>query len=155
EDLINANWKIVIEGILEAPRGPRDIFPTRCYVPAHKNDVAFGARSGECSLPGPVCDKNNLWNRWDNCNTGTCQTGYTTVPATVHHPVTTEVVPSTTVTPATAAPHSLLPVNTEVPVVSVPVTPVSEMPAPVVPAAETPRTVDLPVPQVPPLPGKE
>ncbi len=149
-----SDFELFIEGILEAPRGPRDIFPNRTYVPAFKNDVPFGARSGECSLPGPVCGHKGKHGH--DCNTGTCNTGCTTVvpaQATTPVPHAAQMVPSTTVTPAVAAPQTLTPVNTEVPVVSVPVVPASETPAPVVPAAETPKTVDLPVPPVPPLPG--
>jgi pilus assembly protein CpaC len=148
-----SDFELFIEGILEAPRGPRDIFPNRTYVPAFKNDVPFGARSGECSLPGPVCGHKGKHGH--DCNTGTCNTGCTTVvpaQATTPVPHAAQMVPSSTVTPATAAPQTLTPVNTEVPVVSVPVVPASETPAPVVPAAETPKQVDLPVPPVPPLP---
>lgn len=149
-----SDFELFVEGILEAPRGPRDIFPNRTYVPAFKNDVPFGARSGECSLPGPVCGHKGKHGH--DCNTGTCNTGCTTVaPAQATTPVphaAVQVVPSTTVTPAVAAPQTLTPVNTEVPVVSVPVVPASETPAPVVPAAETPKQVDLPIPPVPPLP---
>lgn len=149
-----SDFELFIEGILEAPRGPRDVFPNRTYVPAFKNDAAFGARSGECSLPGPVCGHKGKHGH--DCSTGTCNTGCTTVvPAqatTTALPPAAQYVPSSTVTPATAAPQTLTPVNTEVPVVSVPVVPVSETPAPVVPAAETPKQVDLPVPPVPPLP---
>jgi pilus assembly protein CpaC len=143
-----SDFELFIEGILEAPRGPRDPFPGRCYVPAFKNDGAFGARSGDCSVP------HGLWNRNNgNCNTGACNTGcvspaVNTVPAQAAPPAA-QFVPSTTVTPASTAPQTLTPATTEVPVVSVPVVPASESPAPVIPAAETPKQVDLPLPPIP------
>jgi pilus assembly protein CpaC len=150
-----SDFELFIEGILEAPRGPRDPFPNRCYVPAFKNDGAFGARSGECSVPHGLLDRNGR--NGGACNTGACQTGCVSpavnvAPAQVAPP-SAQMVPSTTITPATTAPQTLVPVQsapvTEVPVVSVPVVPASETPAPVVPAAETPKQVELPIPPIP------
>jgi pilus assembly protein CpaC len=57
-----SDFELFIEGILEAPRGGRDIFPARHYVPAFKNDAPFGHRAGECALPGPVCGDGGLLN---------------------------------------------------------------------------------------------
>jgi pilus assembly protein CpaC len=31
------DFELFLEGILEAPRGPRDVFPCKHYVPAYKN----------------------------------------------------------------------------------------------------------------------
>lgn len=167
-----SDFELFIEGILEAPRGPRDIFPNRTYVPAFKNDTPFGQKSGECALPGPLCDKHGLHHHGSNCATGNCATGncangaVNVAPAQVVHPagvqvpqVTPAVVPA--VVPNTApvtqtsqtAPVDVKPVEkVEVPVVSVPVVPATEVPVPVVPAGETPKQTDLPVPPAPPVP---
>ncbi|MFT3880987.1 MAG: hypothetical protein QM703_15155 [Gemmatales bacterium] len=172
-----SDFELFIEGILEAPRGPRDIFPNRCYVPAFKNDVPFGQKSGECALPGPICDKSGHHHNGGACATGNCATGncasctsgaVNVAPAQVVHPagvqvpqVAPAVVPATV--PNTApvqqtsqtAPVDVKPVEkVEVPVVSVPVVPATEVPVPVVPAGETPKQNDLPVPPVPPTDPK-
>ena len=161
-----SDFELFIEGILEAPRGPRDIFPNRTYVPAFKNDAAFGAESGECALPGPLCN-GSLLHHHKGCDTGACNTGCTTngtvpyvsgqlAPAQIQAPaallpgtmapatVVPTSAPEVTPLPPTQAPASeVKPVEkTEVPVVSVPVvpaTPASETPPQVVPASETPR----------------
>ncbi len=151
-----SDFELFIEGIMEAPRGPRDIFPNRTYVPAFKNDTPFGARSGECALPGALCNDKHHHN--SNCATGNCATGCATgtgyvAPAQIGQPAALQVAPANMV-PATVpeapvsqtsqtVPAELKPVEkVEVPVVSVPV----------VPATETPRQTDLPVPPAPPVP---
>lgn len=167
-----SDFELFIEGILEAPRGPRDIFPNRTYVPAFKNDVPFGQKSGECALPGPLCDKHGHHGAKGNCATGNCNTCATgtvnTPPAQVVQPASVQVpqvvpavvpaaFPNTApVTPASqTVPADVKPVEkVEVPVVSVPVVPAVETPVPVVPAGETPKQNDLPVPPVPPTDPK-
>lgn len=168
-----SDFELFIEGILEAPRGPRDPFPNRCYVPAFKNDGAFGNKSGECGLPGPACNGKHGQCNTGNCNTGACNTcapAQYAAPATLATPTyqpAAVVVPSVIVTPATSVPGNLTPnvpatpvvvpsevKPVEVPVVTVPVVPASETPAPVVPI-EAPKQVDLPVPPVPPLPTND
>lgn len=164
-----SDFELFIEGILEAPRGPRDVFPNRTYVPAFKNDAPFGARSGECSLPGPACNGTldcNLFNKHrhqGDCAPVNCAPA-TVAPVTTAHPPAAMEVPSTTITPASMVPPvetTVVPTTQEVPVevkpvekvdttVPVPVVPASETPAPVVPAGETPKPVELPVPPVPP-----
>lgn len=167
-----SDFELFIEGILEAPRGPRDIFPNRCYVPAFKNDVPFGARSGECTVPGPLWNGHNR-NRCDTgCNTG-CATGCVTgqaAAAPVRSPAA--LLPGTmepaTMVPASAPEVTPLPPatqgvstevkpveKTEVPVVTVPVVPASETPPQVVPASETPKKPELPVPPVLPVPTND
>ena len=155
-----SDFELFIEGILEAPRGPRDIFPNRTYVPAFKNDVPYGAKSGECALPGPLCN-DKFHHHGSNCATGNCGTGCTTgsgyvVPAQSGQPAAqlpVQIAPAgvvpTTVPEAPVSqtsqtvPAELKPVEkVEVPVVSVPV----------VPATETPKQTDLPVPPAPPVP---
>ncbi|HQR07253.1 MAG TPA: hypothetical protein PLN21_10550 [Gemmatales bacterium] len=173
-----SDFELFIEGIMEAPRGPRDIFPNRTYVPAFKNDVPFGQKSGECTLPGPLCDKPGHHHNGGNCATGNCATGncnscatgaVNVAPAQVVQPagvqipqITPAVVPAAV--PNTApvtqtsqtVPADVKPVEkVEVPVVSVPVVPATEVPVPVVPAGETPKQNDLPVPPAPPVPQTE
>lgn len=42
------DFELFMEGILEAPRGPRDPFPCKTYVPAFKLDAPFGEPMGYC-----------------------------------------------------------------------------------------------------------
>lgn len=173
-----SDFELFIEGILEAPRGPRDIFPNRTYVPAFKNDTPFGAKSGECTVPGPLCDKHGH-HHGKNCASGDCATGncapcttgaVSTAPVQSGQPVAqqpAQMAPATVV-PATLPPAApvtqtsqtvpveMKPVEkVEVPVVSVPVVPATETPVPVVPAGETPKQNDLPAPPAPPVPQTE
>lgn len=171
------DFELYIEGILEAPRGPRDIFPGRVYVPAFKNDVPFGARSGECASPGPICGPGKHgWNHSGNGNCSTCGTAPVHAkamePASTPNPLVPVNAIQQQVNPEPAAVPPGVPMNppaeplknageaTAVPVVPVtestvvPVVPATEPPAvpvPVVPAP-TPEAgkSELPVPPAPP-----
>ncbi len=53
------DFELFLEGILEAPRGPRQVFPDHHYVPAFKNSptastipCAGGGKDGACKTPG-------------------------------------------------------------------------------------------------------
>src|SRR5439155_2054607 len=57
-----SDLELYIEGIVEAPRGPRDLSPNKTYVPAFKLDAPF------CESMGP-CDNSKLWCK-DGCGFG-------------------------------------------------------------------------------------
>jgi Flp pilus assembly secretin CpaC len=46
------DFELFIEGILEAPRGPRKVIQDRKYIPAFKNAKPLDAESGESRVPG-------------------------------------------------------------------------------------------------------
>lgn len=48
------DFELFLEGILEAPRGPRKVIQDRRYVPAFKNAKPLDAESGESRVPGNV-----------------------------------------------------------------------------------------------------
>ena len=55
------DFELFLEGILEAPRGPRKVVQDRRYIPAFRNGPALDAESGESRVPGypllPVKEK--------------------------------------------------------------------------------------------------
>ena len=55
------DFELFLEGILEAPRGPRKVVQNRRYIPAFRNGPALDAESGESRVPGypllPVKEK--------------------------------------------------------------------------------------------------
>jgi pilus assembly protein CpaC len=79
------DFELFLETILEAPRGQRDVFAGKKYVPAYKNDPTAckypcGGDRGGCD--GGGCQNGNCGN--GNCATGQCGTGIapaTTAPA--------------------------------------------------------------------------
>ena len=46
------DFELFLEGILEAPRGPRKVIQDRRYIPAFKNAKPLDAESGESRVPG-------------------------------------------------------------------------------------------------------
>ena len=46
------DFELFLEGILEAPRGPRKVIQDRKYIPAFKNAKPLDAESGESRVPG-------------------------------------------------------------------------------------------------------
>jgi pilus assembly protein CpaC len=56
-----SDYELFLEGILEAPRGPREVFPSSKYVPAYKNGPSAGVLpcggDGKCGINGgaPGC----------------------------------------------------------------------------------------------------
>ena len=48
------DFELFLEGILEAPRGPRKVIQDRRYTPAFKNAKPLDAESGESRVPGNV-----------------------------------------------------------------------------------------------------
>jgi hypothetical protein len=46
------DFELFLEGILEAPRGPRKVIQDRRYTPAFKNAKPLDAESGESRVPG-------------------------------------------------------------------------------------------------------
>ena len=46
------DFELFLEGILEAPRGPRKVIQDRRYIPAFKNANPLDAESGESRVPG-------------------------------------------------------------------------------------------------------
>lgn len=63
------DFELFLEGILEAPRGQRNVFPDHCYRAAHLSDPA-GVY--------PCGDEPHPWHRngrGGNCGTGACGTG--------------------------------------------------------------------------------
>jgi len=55
-----SDFELFLEGILEAPRGPREVFPSNRYVAAHKNGPTAGVipcgADGRCGINGaPGC----------------------------------------------------------------------------------------------------
>jgi pilus assembly protein CpaC len=61
------DFELFLEGILEAPRGPRDIFPDHHYVPAYKNGPTAGVFP--CAGCGGGCGRKGGGGR---CGGGTC-----------------------------------------------------------------------------------
>ncbi len=55
------DFELFLEGILEAPRGPRKVVQDRRYIPAFRNGPPLDAESGESRVPGypllPVKEK--------------------------------------------------------------------------------------------------
>lgn len=52
------DFELYLEGILEAPRGPRQVFPARHYEPAYKNSPTAGlypCAGGNCAGNGAAC----------------------------------------------------------------------------------------------------
>jgi pilus assembly protein CpaC len=150
------DFELYIEGILEAPRGPRDPFPNRVYVPAFKNDAPFGVRSGECSTPGPICGPGKHgWSHGGNGNCATCGTpaqANATQPMNVPNPMGLQQAQQ--VTPESTPAQVSVPMNPPAEPIKnsgeptpVPVVPPTEATAvPVVPATEPPVVPVVPVP---------
>lgn len=46
------DFELFLEGILEAPRGPRKVFQDRRYIPAFRNAPPLDAEAGESRVPG-------------------------------------------------------------------------------------------------------
>lgn len=114
------DFELFLEGILEAPRGPRQVCPDGHYLPAFKNDptaAKYPCAGGKCN------------DRLNNCENGTC------VPAAV--PVApVQGVPMSTVVPARLS--ESLPVAGPVP--TTPMLPALDVaaPRPTVPAVAAP-----------------
>ncbi|MGL4424486.1 MAG: type II and III secretion system protein family protein [Gemmataceae bacterium] len=119
------DYELFLEGLLEAPRGQRQVWNGRCYNPAWKCDA-----NGQFPCKGNVCGGNGA----GACATGTCPTAWTpqgnghalravmptmnmnTVTpanATVPVPALNEIVPAATET------FREVPVPTEVPMVPI------------------------------------
>jgi pilus assembly protein CpaC len=153
------DFELFLEGILEAPRGPRDPFPGRVYVPAYKLDEPFGARSGECVLPGSVCgDKSGRGgNGCAPCGTAVHPHGHAAIPTMTmpalqqtQQVVTPEPMPIPSGTPVAEPVKS----EAEPPAVPVvPVVPAVETPVPPLPPKESKPEGATPVPPVPPQPN--
>jgi pilus assembly protein CpaC len=54
------DFELFLEGILEAPRGPREVFPGGRYLPAYKNGPSAGqfpcAEAGKCGCSRKACN---------------------------------------------------------------------------------------------------
>jgi pilus assembly protein CpaC len=160
------DFELYLEGILEAPRGPRAIFENRTYVPAHKHAEIFGSPAGHCEpackpagglgglglLQHNGCAHGGTFLNGVPCTTG-C--GSATLPAT--QPVvptqnTVRVVPTEPTTTETvipvAVPKDAVPTGTDVN----PATDVRTAP-PV--ANEVPSILPPSAPPVRPEPGRE
>lgn len=79
------DYEFFLEGLLEAPRGQRQVWNGRCYNAAWKCDPL-----GAFPCKGNVCGGNN-----GGCNTPTC------LPSTTPAPVTPAITPATPMIPAT------------------------------------------------------
>jgi pilus assembly protein CpaC len=156
------DFELYLEGIIEAPRGPRDPFPGRVYVPAWKNDVPFGVRSGECASPGPICGPGkHAWGHNGNGNCTTCGTApahaNAVPPATMPNPAapvnpvqqTQQVTPEPSPVPSVPMNQPAEPIKNAGEATAVPVVPVTDVPVVPIPTPETGKSV-LPEPPVPP-----
>ncbi|HMP02548.1 MAG TPA: hypothetical protein PKD86_09800 [Gemmatales bacterium] len=164
------DFELFLEGIMEAPRGPRDPFPGRRYVPAYKLSEPFGNPMGE------GCDNGACGTGWSSTRGGhgcsPCATGTGPVviqasqmqsvqvvpvsapapmPAPMPVPVAAPVAPMAPVAPV--APATMRVPNSRA-VILPPATPAAPEVQPVsAPApAETPKEVQ---PSVPPLPPSD
>lgn len=160
------DFELFVEGILEAPRGCRDPFPCKTYVPAHKLADQFGCPMGHC-------DNSKLWHKdgglcgscgtqcGTGCNTG-CATGCATgcgtatvngsAPAAPLAPAPVQTAPAPA--PAPASKDGMKPttmaVPAEQPVVIVPAAAPAASQGHVMPAA--PQMPKAEAPAIPPLP---
>jgi pilus assembly protein CpaC len=132
------DFELFLEGILEAPRGPRDPFPNRRYVPAHKlaepfsTGVGEGCDQGACNPCGPT---SGVLHKAKASSCGTCSTPMTTGTPVVVQPVPQPQPVMAQPQPMTAAPVAVQPA----PAAPVVRTSAATMPAPVVaPAAPAP-----------------
>jgi pilus assembly protein CpaC len=132
------DFELFLEGILEAPRGPRQVCPDGRYKPAYMNSPSnelfpCAGGKGNCGNGSGGCASGNCAN--GNCANGNCANGPTggvvSAPATA--PVPLKPAP-TAMSGAAAAPST------------------APVPEPVVPAAEAARPMSLPS-DVPPVSG--
>ena len=70
------DFELFLETILEAPRGQRDVFPGKKYLPAYKNDPT--ACKYPCGGDRGGCDNGGC--QTGNCTTGQCGAGTTVAP---------------------------------------------------------------------------
>lgn len=74
------DYELFLEGILEAPRGQREVFSDRHYVPAYKNDPTLSvypcglSNRRDCDGCGGGCNHGGGCNG-GTCNGGTCTSG--------------------------------------------------------------------------------
>ncbi len=93
------DYELFLEGILEAPHGPREVFQDGHYVPAYKNGPL--ASQFPCAGNNGPCGRGGCGNT--NCGTGTCAGGCSNgCGSTPVAPVNPSASPS--VTPAAPAP---------------------------------------------------
>lgn len=151
------DFELFLEGILEAPRGPRDPFPGKRYVAAHALAPQFGVPQGQC---------------WDGNGCGGSACGTCATDGSVTVPVQHALMPATQI-PAAQMPTTQLttmpmPAAPEMPAgasgMSPPVMPVGSrsivLPNEVAPAPSSPTEqpivpVDVPAPPTPPSGPKE
>jgi pilus assembly protein CpaC len=156
------DYELFLEGLIEAPRGQRQVWNGRCYNAAYKCDPTYGIFPAR----GNVCNGGN-----GNCNTPSgVLTGSPANLVPTNLPATLSATPRTITAPVTLTPEPLpvlpvsntVPVNPEVPMelpVVAPLAPIAVAPA-TAPMAEpvtvkTPVTLPPIVPESTPLPPIE
>lgn len=165
------DFELFLEGIMEAPRGPRELFPNNKYVPAHKLAPPYGVPMGDgCNGNGwgSSCGKVGCTTGCTSCTpcgSAPVQTAPAPMPAPQQsvsraaakdEPLMTPMVKDVKPMPMNRAETKPMPVRQ--PEVKPPVMPASseatvivEAPkAPVVPAAAPPAPT---APSLPPLPA--
>lgn len=139
------DYELFLEGLLEAPRGQRQVWNGRCYNAAYKCDPTYGtfpAKGNVCNGGAGGCNATGILT--GNCTTGTCN-----VPTTL--PRALSATPKTTAPAVTLTPETPMPVvNTGATVPEALPAPVAETTAPPVPEAPAPVTVTAPT-MVPPI----
>jgi pilus assembly protein CpaC len=130
------DFELFLEGILEAPRGPREVFQDKRYVPAYKNSPTStlfpcAGRDGACGAGCAAC--------------GTDGSG-TAVPAVSDGRSTAETAVPHRAAPATQAPAPTPVPTASIPAAAAPMTPGPDVslpselpPAPVVPENKDPN----------------
>jgi pilus assembly protein CpaC len=129
------DFELFLEGILEAPRGPRQVCPGGCYSPAFKNGPSYElfpcAGKGNC---GGDCGGNGY--PTNGCATGSCNWAPKGPAATVHAgpaspaaappPAAPVAAPAAPPAPSAAAadgPTPMPPATSEAPMPGLPATP--------------------------------
>lgn len=147
------DYELFLEGLIEAPRGQRQVWNGRCYNAAYKCDPTYGIFPAKGAICNPATG---------GCNTTTGVLTGGQVPTTLPATAMPKPKPVGGVTLMLEAnPPAVLPAAVEV--VDVPVTPIEPVPAAPVPApaaielpAAIPGTIPPIVPEVPvPLPPME